>query len=124
MNVYSREEFDLLAIQVGSILRLNRLKLNLSQEDLAQQLGINSTKIGRIERAEHICAWNQLLQLSQKLKIDHRKLFVLKEKNQLLSIISQSYNLEKRLNQDKKDYYAFLTKMIENKYKNLSRLTN
>ncbi len=121
MNVYSRKELDLLAIQVGCMLRLNRLKLNLSQEDLAQQLGINSTKIGRIERAEHICAWNQLLQLWQKLEIDHHKLFILKEKSQLLSVISQSYNLEKRLNQDKKDYYAFLTKIVESKYKNLSK---
>ncbi|TDN94959.1 helix-turn-helix protein [Salegentibacter sp. 24] len=119
MKVYSREELDLLAIQVGCILRLNRLRLNLSQEDLAQQLGINSTKIGRIERAEHICAWNQLLQLWQKLGIDNSKLFLLKEKSQLLSIISQSYKLEKRLNQDKKDYYSFLTKIVETKYKDL-----
>lgn len=121
MNVYSKNEIGLLAIQVGCILRLNRLKLNLSQEDLAQQLGINSTKIGRIERAEHLCAWSQLLQLWQELEVDHSKQFILKEKKELLSIICQSYNLEKKLNQDKKDYYTFLTKTVKNKYKMLSK---
>ncbi|WP_335965124.1 helix-turn-helix transcriptional regulator [Galbibacter sp. PAP.153] len=116
MEKYNVEELELLAIQIGCIIRLSRLENKLSQEELALLVGTNSTRIGRIERAEHISGWDKLLLICQQLKIDFTGLFSLKTKRELLIIIEDSFNLEERLNQDKKDYYSFLKKIVSKKY--------
>lgn len=112
MRKYTDEELKLLEIQIGFTIRLARLKGNLSQHDLSLLVGTSSTNIGRIERAEHISGWDKLLLICQHLNIDYCKLFILKDKKELMSLVEESFNLEKKLNQDKRDYYSYLKKMI------------
>ncbi|SFS83842.1 DNA-binding transcriptional regulator, XRE-family HTH domain [Zhouia amylolytica] len=123
MVKYSEEEIELLGIQIGCVIKLARLTKGLSQEELSLLVGSNSTNIGRIERAEHTSGWDKLLMICQQLNIDHSKLFLLKNEKSLLDIVDQSLSLEKKLNQDKKDYYTFLKKSISNKFKSLSNKT-
>ena len=112
MRKYNNEEFKLLAIQIGCLIRLARLKSNISQHDISLIIGTSSTNIGRIERSEHISGWDKLLLICQHLNIDYCKLFILKEKKELISIVEESFSLENKLNQDKRDYYSHLKKVI------------
>lgn len=91
------KEIEHLEIQIGCIIRLGRLKKGLSQLELSLMFGSNSTLIGRIERAESISGWDKIYILSKKLEIEINDLFSLKSKNELLKIISESRELEKKL---------------------------
>ena len=60
MQEYSNEQLDALALQIGCIVRLERLKKKLSQEDLGLLIGSNKTTIGRLERYENSTSWKIL----------------------------------------------------------------
>lgn len=116
MRMYSEVELEILNIQIGCMLRLARLKKNLSQLDLSLLIGSNPTMIGRIERFENVSGWDKIVSLSQRLNVDFYSLFDLKNEDDLLSIIEESFALENKLTQEKKDYYAFLKKEIITRY--------
>ena len=117
MKKYDDIEIELLSIQVGCVLRYERLKRKLSQETLGQSIGSNSTMIGRIERAENICSWQRLLLLCQILEIEVSDLLEIKSKEYILNLIENSLRLEDKLTQDKKDYYKFLKKRVSKFFK-------
>jgi transcriptional regulator with XRE-family HTH domain len=123
MRKYSEVELELLNIQIGCVLRLARLKKGLSQHNLSLLLGSNPTMVGRVERSENVSGWDKILSISQQLDIDFCSLFVLKGKDELLSIVEESFKLEDKLTQEKRDYYNFLKTTITNKY-NLSLLSD
>ena len=52
MNEYPKDLLELLNIQIGCIIKINRLRKDISQHDLSLILDLNPTAIGRIERAE------------------------------------------------------------------------
>lgn len=114
MKKYDELDIELLSIQVGCILRYERLRRKLSQESLGQIIGSNSMMIGRIERAENACSWKILLLLAQHLNIEFSDLLNLQNKDYILDIIEKSIELEEKLTQDKKDFYKFLKKRVKN----------
>lgn len=116
MKMYSEVELEILNIQIGCMLRLARLKKNLSQLDLSLLIGSNPTMIGRVERFENVSGWDKIVLLSQRLDVDFYSLFDLKNEDELLLIIEESFVLENKLTQEKKDYYVFLKKEIIIRY--------
>lgn len=116
MRKYNDVELHLLNIQIGCMLRLARLKKKLSQHNLAILLGYNSTLIGRVERFENVSSWDKIFSISQHLNIDFCSLFILKNKDDLISIVDESFQLEEKLTEEKTHYYNFLKKTIIIKY--------
>lgn len=121
MRKYNEDEIELLNIQIGCIIRLARLKKGLSQHNLSLVLGTNPTMVGRIERFENFSSWDKIFSICQQLNIDFSNLFDLKGKDELLSIVEESFSLEDKLTLEKKDYYSYLKTTITNKYKSLKK---
>lgn len=121
MRKFSEIELSIIGIQIGCVLRLARLEQKLSQHDLALVLGYTSTMIGRIERFENATSWDKILLISRQLNINHCDLFILKNRQDLISIVDQSLNLDDKLTQEKLDYYNFLKKNILSKFELLER---
>lgn len=122
MRKTSDIQLQIINIQIGCTLRLARLKKKISQQTIALKLDYNSTMIGRIERFEGISGWDKIYSISTYLNVDFSNLFVLKSKETLISIINESYNLEEKLTQEKKDYYNFLRKTIDLKFELLEKI--
>lgn len=116
MEEYCEREIHVINIQVGCILRLNRLKNGLSQHDLALLLGTNPTMIGRVERSESISGWDKIYMISRQLNVDFCSLFILKSRQDLLSIVEDSLQYEVKLSQEKKDFYSILKETINKEY--------
>ena len=102
-----------LQIQIGCIVRLNRLRQGLSQLDLSLKFGSNSTLIGRIERAASISGWDKIYILSKLLGIPFEDLYYIKPKRDLLKIVSEARDLEEKLTTEKAQYYDGLVSEIE-----------
>ena len=107
---------QLINIQIGCVFRYGRLKRGISQDDLGLLIGYSSTMIGRVERFENFSGWDKIYTISEELNENFDKLFILKTESELLDIVSESFKLEDRLNQDKIDYYDFLKKTITNNF--------
>jgi transcriptional regulator with XRE-family HTH domain len=116
MGKSSKIELNLINLQIGCILRLARLKQNLSQDKLGGRIDYSSTMIGRVERAESVSGWDKIYTISKYLNISFNSLFILKDKDTLISIVEESFNLEEKLTQEKIDYYNFLKKTIINQF--------
>lgn len=121
MRKYSQVELELLNIQIGCVLRLARLRKGLSQHTLSLALGSNPTMVGRVERSENVSGWDKILSISQQLDIDFCCLFILKGKDELLSIVEDSFKLEEKLTHEKGEYYSSLKAIITNKYNLLKK---
>ncbi|REE27266.1 hypothetical protein DFQ09_10194 [Winogradskyella pacifica] len=119
MIKYNEKELQLLNIQIGCVLRLARLKQELSQLTLSLMLNSNPTMVGRVERFENVSSWDKIYIISQLLDIDFCELFVLKSKDRLLSILEESINLEDKLTKEKRNYYSSLKSKIINEYDSL-----
>ena len=62
-------------IKFGNMVRKERLKRNLSQEDLAARVGVHRTYIGMIERAEKNITLKNIEKIASALKIKIYELF-------------------------------------------------
>ncbi|WP_026451469.1 helix-turn-helix domain-containing protein [Aequorivita capsosiphonis] len=121
MTKYSEIELNLINIQIGCVIRLARLKRNLSQHELSLIIGTNPTMVGRVERFENESSWNKIYCISQQLEINFFDLFVLKSKEELLNIVDESLSLEEKLTTVKRDYYFTLRSTITAKFNSLSK---
>lgn len=121
MQKYNDKEIDILALQIGCLIKFKRLEKNLSQEDIGLLIGSNATMIGRVERAETSPSWQNLLKIFQAIELDYESLFQLKSLEENLLIVEKCLNLEKKLTTEKQDYYESLKKLLKDKYKNLSK---
>lgn len=119
MNEDERKYLGLLNIQIGCMLKVNRLRKDISQHYLAAAIDSTSTTVGRIERAEVMCGWDKIYILSKELKIDFNKLFLPLPQNELLLIVDEIYSLDQKLNKEKKEYYRKLKETIRSKYQAL-----
>lgn len=119
MKEYSNEEIHALGLQIGCIIRVERLKKKLSQEDLGLLIGSNSTTIGRIERYENSTNWELLIKICQALEIDFYSLFKLKSLNYVLSVIKDSFDLENKLTKQKEKYYSDLNESVKTTFKKI-----
>jgi len=61
--------------QFGQKIRAERLKLKLSQEELAARAGVHRTYIGMIERAEKNITLANIGKIAKALNVPIRKLF-------------------------------------------------
>lgn len=80
MRLFTEEEFEKVNIYVGFTIKFKRLKLRLSQFQLAVNVGSNNTSIGRIERAEHFSRWDKIITITQYL--DFCELMEIKDKKE------------------------------------------
>ncbi len=119
MQEYSNEQIEALELQVGCVVRLQRLKKDLSQEDLGLLIGSNKTTIGRIERFENSSNWKYLLKVCQALEIDFQGIFILKSLQVILEIIKECISLEKKLTKQKEQYYIDLEIIAKKLFKNI-----
>lgn len=62
-------------IKFGNIVRKERLKRNLSQEDLAVRVGVHRTYIGMVERAEKNITLKNIEKIASALEIKIYELF-------------------------------------------------
>lgn len=62
-------------IKFGNMVRKERLKKNLSQEDLAARVGVHRTYIGMIERAEKNITLKNIEKIASALNIKIYELF-------------------------------------------------
>lgn len=122
MTRYSEIELNLINIQIGCVIRLARLKRNLSQHELSLIIGTNPTMVGRVERFENESSWNKIYSISQQLDIDFFNLFILKSKKELLAIVEESLSLEEKLTQVKREYYTVLTETIRKKFNSRTKI--
>ncbi|MBF6643918.1 helix-turn-helix transcriptional regulator [Chryseobacterium indologenes] len=121
MQEYSNEEIDFLALQIGCIVRVERLRQKVSQESLGLSIGSNKTTIGRLERYEHSTSWKILFKVCQLLKIEYNSMFVLQSLDFVLSIINESLNLEDKLTAEKQLFYKNLEIDAKTKFSNIQK---
>ncbi len=121
MQSYDDKEIDILALQIGCLIKFKRLEKNLSQEDIGLFIGSNATMIGRVERAETSPSWQNLLKIFQAVGLDDESMFQLKSLEENLSIVEKCLTLEKKLTKEKQDYYEAVKMLLKNKYKNLNK---
>jgi transcriptional regulator with XRE-family HTH domain len=122
MNENPKDLLELLNIQIGCIIKINRLRKDISQHDLSLVLDLNPTAIGRIERAEVTSGWDRIYILSQELRIPFSDLFVLMPERDLLLIVDEILSLETKLNDEKKEFYRTLISKIKDKHSRLKNL--
>jgi len=60
----------------GEKIRVERIRLNLSQEELAAQAGVHRTYVGMIERAEKNITLENIEKFSKALGVEIKDLFV------------------------------------------------
>ena len=72
--------------------------------------------IGRVERGESVSGWDKIYTISKSLNVNFNSLFILKDKDTLISIVEESFKLEVKLTQEKVDYYNFLKKTLINQF--------
>ena len=66
-----------ICVRFGKAVREERLKLGLSQEELAERAGVHRTYIGMIERAEKNITLENIEKLAKALKLSVSKLLEL-----------------------------------------------
>jgi len=64
-----------LLIRFGNKVRYERVKLDLSQEELAYRAGVHRTYIGMIERAEKNITLKNIEKIAKALNLKIKKLF-------------------------------------------------
>ncbi|BDU25163.1 XRE family transcriptional regulator [Flavobacterium sp. GSB-24] len=114
MIKYRAEELKLLNIQIGCVLKLARLKKEISQESLGLSIDSDKTKIARLERYAHATNWDTIYSVSQELGVDFCSLFILKSKSEILAIVDECIKLDKKLSKMKITYYENLKNTISN----------
>ena len=116
MSRIDKTKIKLIRLQIGCIIKFERLNKGLSQEQLSVLIESTSTTIGRIERAEHSSNWEILMQICEELDIPIGTLFKLEKKEGLLLIVKNTIKLEQKLTEEKRNYYKSLEKIIERYY--------
>lgn len=61
-------------VALGLAIRERRLKLGLSQEELALEVGLDRSYLGGVERGEHNVAVINLLRIAEALRLSGAKL--------------------------------------------------
>jgi ribosome-binding protein aMBF1 (putative translation factor) len=61
-------------VALGLAIRERRMKMGLSQERLALEIGLDRSYVGRVERGEHNVALINLVKISSRLNLSAAKL--------------------------------------------------
>lgn len=96
-------QIEELKFQIGKLIQLHRLKRELSQLQLGNELNISSNHVGRIERAETNPTIENIVKLSNFLEIDILLLFTKLDTKELEKIEIEIERLQKEFkNQNKR----------------------
>ncbi len=96
-------EIEELKFQIGKLIQLHRLKRELSQLQLGNELNISSNHVGRIERAETNPTIESLVKFCNFFEIDMLYLFTKLNEKELKKIESEISQLQKEFkNQNKR----------------------
>ncbi|SHF03002.1 helix-turn-helix domain-containing protein [Chryseobacterium sp. OV279] len=96
-------QIEELKFQIGKLIQLHRLKRELSQLQLGNELNISSNHVGRIERAETNPTIEILILFCNFLEIDLLHLFTKLNEKELKKIESEIDQLQKEFkNQNKR----------------------
>ncbi|ASW73105.1 XRE family transcriptional regulator [Chryseobacterium piperi] len=96
-------EIEELKFQIGKLIQLHRLKRELSQLQLGNELNISSNHIGRIERAETNPTIESLVKICNFFEIDILYLFTKINEKELKKIEGEIEQLQKEFkNQNKR----------------------
>jgi transcriptional regulator with XRE-family HTH domain len=69
-NLHTRKESNLLYVEMGKRLRILRIELNYTQEQMSEILGMSPAYYGKVERGVHGLSLQKLLLVNQKLDMD------------------------------------------------------
>lgn len=116
MSDAAKELIVLLNVQIGCLLRYERLKMRLSQQELGLEIGMDSTLIGRIERALNFSSWDKIYIYAQYVNLTPKELLSLKTRDDLLEIVEKSFILESKKSPSTKLYYQNLKSFIIHKF--------
>ncbi|KMQ62601.1 hypothetical protein ACM40_10025 [Chryseobacterium sp. BLS98] len=96
-------DIEELKFQIGKLIQLHRLKKNLSQFQLGNELNLSSNHVGRIERAETNPTIENLVKLCNFFEIDMLFLFTKLTDKELKKIEREIEDLQKEFkNKNKK----------------------
>ncbi|RQN09839.1 XRE family transcriptional regulator [Clostridium butyricum] len=106
-------------INLGKNIKQERLKSNLTQEQLAEMLGISTSYMGRIERGERNLPIDTLIQISNILNVSID--YLLKnsiniDNNNILT--SEIYELIKNLNFNEKNFILDMIRLTVSHFNN------
>ncbi|WP_294279885.1 helix-turn-helix transcriptional regulator [uncultured Chryseobacterium sp.] len=107
LNLYHMYKWEIeeLKFQIGKLIQLHRLKRQLSQLQLGNELNISSNHVGRIERAETNPTLESLLTICNFFEIDILHLFRKLNDEELKKIESEIDQLQREFkNQNKRKY--------------------
>lgn len=100
--------------QIGDRIKNKRIEFGLTQEKLAEMVGVSDTYIGAIERATSKCSIETLVKISQTLDINmDYMLFGTTTKN----VDNRFSEILKSLPKDKQNLYIELCEAIADKLK-------
>ncbi|WP_168802007.1 helix-turn-helix domain-containing protein [Chryseobacterium candidae] len=88
-------DIEELKFQIGKLIQLHRLKKNLSQFQLGNELNLSSNHVGRIERAETNPTIENLVKFCNFFEIDMLLLFTKLTNKELKNIESEIEYLQK-----------------------------
>ena len=88
-------------IIVGKRIRQARVLAGLTQEQLAEKIGVSRTAIVRWETAETEPTLEHLLALSMFLKVSADYLLGIDEHNQMMDVVSKIYRIVAELQEEK-----------------------
>lgn len=96
-KIYLMYKWDIeeLKFQIGKLIQLHRLKKNLSQFQLGNELNLSSNHVGRIERAETNPTIENLVKFCNFFEIDMLLLFTKLTDKELKNIESEIEYLQK-----------------------------
>lgn len=96
---------------LGSLIRSNRVKLALTQADIAEKIGVSTQHYSRIERGEYIPSLQTFLKLVDIFDMDINGLRFGKEENVSSTMYEIVYLLEKFNKTQQKAVLSFLKTM-------------
>lgn len=70
----NKDEREQILKHLGLSIKIERVRLGLSQEELAEKAGLHRTYIGMVERAERNISVINLVQIAQALRVSIDKL--------------------------------------------------
>ena len=101
-------------IQIGEIIRKYRIKLHLTQEELAEKIDKSTGYIGQVERNETTPSLDALIVLMNVLNIDANTIFCSKENRTNELLLNELCLRISKLSKEKQEFLLEFLQLLEN----------
>lgn len=101
-------------IQIGEIIRKYRIKLHLTQEELAEKIDKSSGYICQVERNETTPSLDALIVLMNVLNIDASTIFCSKENETNELLVNELCLRISKLSKEKQEFLLEFLQLLEN----------